>query len=258
MPLRPLGQHVGAAIFAGLVAGMLVAGVLGRIAMRVAGFLSRPELIGIETANGNRVGEITLGGTIAIALFSGLAAGVLGGALYASAEPWLRRVRPWHGLLFGFALLGGMGFTVIEPANFDFQRFGSAGLNVLMFAALFVVFGVLVAWLFERIRSTIGRGGAVPVIVEIAAWLAAALAALALAAGAAASLAEVTSLEPGRILSPRDVDGLVTAALFGTALVIPAIVRWRGLPPVIGYVAFALPLIAGTLRTLDGLRQMLG
>ena len=237
LQLRPLVQHVGAAGLAGIVAGMLVAGVLGRIAMRVAGFLSRPELIGIETSNGNRVGEITLGGTIAIAVFSGISAGLLGGMLYASAAPWLRRVR-WRGVVFGIALLGGIGFTVIEPANFDFQRFGSAGLNVLLFAALFVAFGVLVAWLFERIRDAIARGGAIGTVVEIAAWLAALFS---------------TVLVAGAFVSIGGIDDPLLLVLAAVVLLVPAVVRWRALPPVIAYLAFAAPLIFGALRTLSGM-----
>ncbi len=241
MQLRPLGQHVGAASLAGIVAGLLVAGVLGRIAMRVAGFLSRPELIGVETSNGNRVGEITLAGTITIAVFAGIGAGILGGVLYASAEPWLRRMRPWHGLVFGVALLGGIGFTVIEPANFDFQRFGNAGLNVLMFAALFVAFGVLVAWLFERIKATMARDGTAATVVEIAAWLAALLG---------------VALAAGLFLSIGGIDDPVLLVLAAVVLLVPAIVRWRGLPRIIAYLAFASPFVVGAVRTLAGMYEI--
>ncbi|MDQ2951126.1 MAG: hypothetical protein M3R54_02560 [Chloroflexota bacterium] len=240
MRFRPFARHVGAASLAGIVAGMLVAGVLGRIAMRVAGFLSRPELIGVETSNGNRVGEITLAGTIVIAVFAGISAGLLGGALYASAEPWLRRLR-WRGVVFGVALLGGIGFTVIEPANFDFRRFGSAGLNVLLFAALFVAYGVLVAWLFERIRDAIAKDGAIGTVVEIAAWLAALLSVV---------------LVAGAFVSIGGIDDPLLLVLAAVVLVVPAIVRWRALPRVIAYLAFAAPFVVGAVRTLAGMFEI--
>jgi len=136
LTVMSFGRHLGAASLAGLLSGALVAGVLGRLAMRVAGFTSRPELIGVATSNGNPVGEITFAGTLAIAIFVGVFAGMGGGVLYASAEPWLRS-RRWRGLLFGLGLLLLLGFTVITPENIDFQRFGITGLNVAMFAALF-------------------------------------------------------------------------------------------------------------------------
>ena len=168
--VRALGRHVGAASLAGIIAGVLVAGVLGRVAMRVSGFLSRPELVGVATANGNRVGEITFSGTVGLALFIGIPAGILGAVLFASAEPWLRRVRPWQGVVFGLILLLAGGFIFIDPTNFDFQRFGSAAINVAMFAALFVAFGALTAWLFDRIRPAIEGNGTSARVLEVVAF----------------------------------------------------------------------------------------
>ena len=240
--LRGLGRHLGAASLAGIVAGVLVAGVLGRIAMRVSGFMSRPELIGIETGNGNRVGDITLAGTVGLALFVGITAGIGGGVLYASAEPWLRS-RRWKGVIFGVALLAALGFTVLDPSNFDFQRFGSAPINVAMFAAMFVAFGVAIAWLFDRIRGAIDGTGPVATGLEIVAWLSA------LGAGALSALIFV---------SFGGLNSLVPAMLFAAAGLIPPVVRWRGLPRSVAYVAFALPFLVGALRTLVGLGQLLG
>jgi len=240
---RQLGRHLGAASLAGIVAGVLVAGVLGRIAMRVAGFMARPDLVGVETSNGNRVGEITLSGTLAIALFVGLPAGILGAALFASAEPWLRRSRPWHGVAFGLLLLVATGFVLFDPANFDFQRFGSAPVNVATFAALFVAFGAATAWLFERIRGAIegtaGRASA----LEMVAWLAA-------VAVAVLSVLLVTAI--GGQADPT------LLLVFAAITIVPGLVRWRGLPPAIAYAAFAIPLAFGAWRMLTGLRQMLG
>ena len=149
------GRHVGTATLAGVIAGVLVGGLLGRVVMRVAGFTAGPGLVGSFTANGNRVGDITVAGTAAIVLFVGLSSGLVGGVLYAALEPWLHRLRPWHGLAYGVALLAAFGFTVLDPANLDFRRFGSAPLNVAMFAALFLLFGVGTAFLFDRLRSLI-------------------------------------------------------------------------------------------------------
>jgi hypothetical protein len=230
-------RHLGIASLAGVISGFLVAGVLGRIAMRVAGFTARPELIGVETSNGNRVGEITIAGTLALALFVGVVAGIVGGVLYASAEPWLRS-RPWKGPIFGAALLLGFGFTVITPNNFDFERFGSGPLNVLMFALLFVAFGASTAYLFDVIRRAIDGTGALSIGLGIVAWLAA------VGAVAMAALA---------IFSIGGLDDPLPALLIVVAVLIPPLVRWRGLPRSVGYAGFALPVVAGGLRTLAGL-----
>jgi len=240
---RALGRHVGAAALAGILAGLIVAGGLGRIAMRVAGFLSRPELIGTDTSNGNRVGEITFSGTLALALFTGIAAGIAGAALYASAEPWLRRFRPWNGVAFGVGLLLALGSFVIDPSNVDFRRFGSSGLNVAMFAGLFIAFGALVAWLFDRIRRTIDGSGMGARGLEVIALIAA---------------AGVAALSTAFFASAGGLSDVTPLLVFLAIAILPAIVRWRGLPPVIAYAVFALAILAGALRTLSGIAQVVG
>lgn len=240
--LLGLGRHLGAATLASIVAGILVSGVLGRIAMRVAGFNSRPELIGTLTSNGNRVGEITAAGTLALALFVGIAAGIGGGVIYASVEPWLRS-RPWRGVRFGVALFGALGFTVLDPNNIDFRRFGQAPLNVAMFAALFVAFGAMVAWLFDRIRRALAGTGPV------------ATAGAGMAGLAGLGAVAVTAFA---FVSVGGSGDLAAAALFAVAVVVPPIVRWRGLPRPIGYAAFGVPMLVGAFRTAGGLAELLG
>jgi len=229
------------ATLSGAIAGVVVGGVLGRVVMRISGFTAGPGLVGVTTENGNRVGDITFGGTLALVVFTGLASGVVGGIVYAVVEPWLRRVRPWHGLAYGVALLLAFGSAVLDPSNFDFTRFGVPALNVAMFAALFVIFGLAIAWLFDALGVLrIGTGKAARV-VDILAWLALvpAVAVVVLFVGG------VAGLDP------------LLAILIVAALLVPAIVRWRGLPPVIGHAILIGVVLLGAARTLGGLPQLL-
>jgi len=240
--LTGVARHVGTATLAGVISGIFVGGLLGRVVMRIAGFAAGPGLVGSFTANGNRVGDITVAGTAAIVLFVGLSSGLIGGVLYAVIEPWLRRLRPWHGLAYGTALLGAFGFTVLDPSNLDFRRFGSAPLNVAMFAGLFLLFGVTTALLFDRVRSLID-GATRP------ARVAKALAFMALIPGAFATVLLLTSVtglaEP---LFPIVVAvGLLTAT----------VVRWRGLPDPIGYAALGATMLLGAARTIATLPEIL-
>ena len=239
--LRSAGRHLGAASLAGIIAGVLVGGLLGRIVMRVAGATSRPELAGSLTSNGNRLGDITFTGTLALILFVGVIAGIGGGVLFASAEPWLRP-RRWKGLTFGAALLVALGFSVIDPANIDFERFGITPLNVVLFAALFIAFGLAIAWLFDRIRRAIDGPGPFATALTIICWLSA------LAAGAIGTL---SFLSFGGLGEP------LPALLFAVVVIVPPVVLWRHLPRRIAYAAFAVPVVVGGLRTVDGLRQLL-
>lgn len=238
--LLGVARHLAIASLSGVISGFLVAGLLGRLAMRVAGFMSRPELIGVETANGNRVGEITFSGTIALAVFIGVGFGAVGAVLYAVAEPWLRR-RRFKGLLFGGALLLALGFTAIQASNFDFERFGLAPLNVAMFAVLFIAFGASIAFLFDVIRGIAGRGGALSRAVEIVAWLAALV---------------VVLLFVLQIFAAGGFDDLSGIIPIAVAVIVPPIVLWRALPRYVGYAAFALPVVVGGIRTLTGVLQL--
>jgi hypothetical protein len=72
---------------AGLVAGIVVGGLGGRLVMRVAALL-HPDAVGALTENGNRIGDITLGGSVALVLF-GLIACAMAGAVWVVVSPWI-------------------------------------------------------------------------------------------------------------------------------------------------------------------------
>ncbi len=66
---------VAVSLWAGIVAGLLVPGLGGRLLMRITAATSPPEAQGRLTEAGEVVGEITLGGTVGFVLFVGWSAG---------------------------------------------------------------------------------------------------------------------------------------------------------------------------------------
>src|SRR4029079_5591713 len=72
---------------AGAIVGIVGAAIGGGVAMRLAALIV-PSATGAFTENGNRIGEITLAGTVAL-LLVGLAAGVIGGAIWVAVSPWI-------------------------------------------------------------------------------------------------------------------------------------------------------------------------
>ena len=137
---------------AGLLAGAVALGLGLRLAMRIAGFLTEPARRGALTEAGNRVGEITVGGTISL-LVVGAVLGSLGGIVYMIVRPWL----PWagwrRGLLFGVMLFAVGGQELFEHGqNPDYRRFGIAGLNVCLFGLLPILFGSIVGPLADRME----------------------------------------------------------------------------------------------------------
>jgi hypothetical protein len=241
-PWFGVARHIGSATLAGVIAGVVVGGVVGRVAMRISGFMAGPNMVGVHTANGNRVGDITIDGTFAMVVFAGVIPGVAGGVFYAAVEPWVRRLRPWHGLVYGVGLLATLGFTVLDPSNFDFARFGSLPVNIAMFAAMFVTFGVMTAWLFDVVSRYRNGTGSMARATDVLAWLA-----------VVPAVAAVLSFLGG----VAGVPTIVAIAMVG-ALLVPALVRWRGLPQPIGYACFAAVLLLGTLRTFDSLQLFRG
>ena len=149
-PLGRLVRAMGIGVLAGLVAGFLAGGVGSRLAMRVSAIAAGPGQRGVLTETGNRVGEITLDGTLFLLLFGGVFAGFFGGLVYIAVRPWLPRSGRWRGPAFGALLLAVFGSVIIEGENFDFSRFGPPLLNIGLFASLFILFGLAAAPLADR------------------------------------------------------------------------------------------------------------
>lgn len=144
-----LARHVTVAGVAGLVTGVLVGGLGGRVFMRIAG-AANPATRGRTTEAGFIVGRITLDGTLGLVIFVGLFVGAVGAVLYVIFRPWLHRAGKWRGAAFGVVLFGIGSATsdVLNPDNIDFQILGNPLLLVAMIFGLFVAFGILLDWLF--------------------------------------------------------------------------------------------------------------
>lgn len=108
---------------AGLIVGVLLAGVGGRLVMRLAALIV-PEAIGGVTENGNVIGVITVGGTFAIVLAIGLLFGAVAGSLWVTISPWLpASLRTRAVLAIPIAIgLGTLG--LIDDRNPDFAILG--------------------------------------------------------------------------------------------------------------------------------------
>jgi hypothetical protein len=148
-------RAAGIGVLAGSAAGLLAGGVGGRGAMKVVALVAGPDARGRFTDNGNQIGAFTTE-TIFFLIF-GAFLGAIGGLLYMALRGWLPERTLWSGLAFGAILLATMGTATLDARNFDFRRFGNPALNVGLFAALFLLFGLLVAPLAARAERLIPR-----------------------------------------------------------------------------------------------------
>jgi hypothetical protein len=147
------------AVFSGLGAGILMAGAGGRLAMRLLAVTAGDTAQGRTTEADEIVGRITTDGTIGFVIFTGLFFGLATGVVYLLVRRWLPGGR-LGGLAFGTLLLLGAA-TRIDPLraeNPDFDIVGPGWLAVVVFGALVLLHGMLVAALagrYSRVLSPI-------------------------------------------------------------------------------------------------------
>ncbi len=122
--------------------------------MRVVALLASDVDQGRLTEAEASVGDITVGGTIFLVLLGG-ATGAIGGLLYLAVHRHLAWAGRWRGVAFGALLLAIFGSALVKGSNPDFDGFGIPVVNVVMFAALFVCFGILIAPVFDNLQRAV-------------------------------------------------------------------------------------------------------
>jgi hypothetical protein len=129
---------------AGVIAGVLVVGVGGRLFMRVAAAID-PSALGAITSNGNSIGVITLGGTVGFALFFGMLGGASVGVHWVVVAPWI----PWTGAARALAngvIAAALGSIFVVRSNErDFQLLEPEAAILAMLIGLVAILGVAVA-----------------------------------------------------------------------------------------------------------------
>lgn len=138
-----LVRHVAVVGLAGIGTGVLVGGLGGRVAMRISAIVAPDYVTGAFTEGGNRVGDITIGGTLALVIFVGILGGALGAVVYLIVEPWLSRAGRWRDAAFVIVVIAVGAPGTLTADNSDFFILRHQEINVAMFLGLFVVFGLL-------------------------------------------------------------------------------------------------------------------
>jgi hypothetical protein len=108
---------------AGIIVGLLVAGLGGRVVMRLATILHE-DTVGLTTENGAVIGDITLNGTLALMTFGGLGMGLVAGTIWVIVNPWMPGRGLARALLTSFAAIA-LGIPgLVERTNPDFLLLG--------------------------------------------------------------------------------------------------------------------------------------
>jgi hypothetical protein len=141
---------------AGAIAGIVVAGLGGRLVMRIAAALN-PDATGLLTENGERIGAVTADGTLALLLFGGLFSGLVAGIVWVVVAPWL----PWTGrarlVAAAAAAVALGGPLLIRSENRDFRILESDGPILAMLLGLVALLGLGIGWLGGRLDRSLPR-----------------------------------------------------------------------------------------------------
>lgn len=157
-PARVAGvlRDIGRAGIAGLLMGVLVGGLGGRLVMMVVALLN-PEAFGRRTENGELIGTFSINGTLALILFGGLAAGMVAAVVWVVIAPWV----PWSGprrWLVAMPIALALGaFLLVESTNRDFVIVGPSWLVLVLLLGLVAIAGFVMAWLDERLERRLPR-----------------------------------------------------------------------------------------------------
>ena len=125
--------------------------------MRIAAIEAPDRATGRLTENGNRIGDVTVSGTIELIVFVGLFSGLFGAAAYLISEPWLTWAGRLRGVAFGVLLLAAASGVALNPDNIDFVLVSNQRLVVAMFSGMFVLYGVLLVALSGLLELLIPR-----------------------------------------------------------------------------------------------------
>ena len=139
------------ALVSGIVAGVVMIGAGGRLAMRLLAITAGETAQGRITEADEVVGRITQDGTIGFILFNGILGGLVFGFLYMVIRRWLPQGR-WGGIAYGSLLLiiGGTRIDPLRAENPDFDIVGPGWLALAIFVALGLAYGMLVSALAGR------------------------------------------------------------------------------------------------------------
>ena len=150
--LRTLAGIIGAAA----IAGVLVAGLGGRLLMRVLAATSGNGAQGRLTDADEVVGEITFDGSLGFVIFIGLVAPVVVSLVYLLLRRFVPSAAILAGLVFGVLLLGTVGIDdPLAADNVDFEILSPLWLAVASVAGVALLFGMTFAALAARFDARI-------------------------------------------------------------------------------------------------------
>ena len=126
--------------FTGILVGIFVAGLGGRLVMRLATILHE-DTVGLTTENGELIGRISFNGTMALITFGGLGMGLLAGMIWVIVSPWIPGRGMTRALVTALAAIALGTPPLIQRFNPDFFILDHDPVVVAMLVALVALVG---------------------------------------------------------------------------------------------------------------------
>ena len=241
----------------GLIVGVIVLGPGGRIVMRLAAMLDSAA-VGRHTENGNRVGDITIEGTVVLLIFGGLLIGAASSVIWVAIQEWIPGRRFVRAALAAAIAVALTGFQLVRPENDDFRILAPLVPILVLLLGLVAVagfcFAVVDGWLDRRLPKASGRP--TPAVVAYALMILAGLPFLILMVR--------IFLEPGFAVRDAPVGSGVAVLIVGLVTVaawLTRIATGQHEPPRalrrIGRGTLAVAVVAGTWHLADQVAQVL-
>lgn len=141
-------RTLAAGVSSGFVAGLLIGGVGGRIAMFILRLTSDASVLGVESDDGFIIGRFS--SATVFLLLAAAFLGSLGGVFYLVFRDWLP-TRARVPLMAGyFALVGGNVFIAGKEGGTDFTLLAPLPLAIALFIAIPTLYGVAMSLMAER------------------------------------------------------------------------------------------------------------
>ncbi|MGI9551192.1 MAG: hypothetical protein ACR2MT_08340 [Aurantibacter sp.] len=130
-------KRISTGLISGLVAGMLIIGMGGRLAMRIIALL------------GGQQGGFSWGGTLDVVAF-GLITGAISGVIYGMIEKYGFSTKLLNGGLYGILLFVALLVLPIEGKGAA-KAFPDLQLSIyLIFGVTLIVYGIILAYAYKR------------------------------------------------------------------------------------------------------------
>jgi hypothetical protein len=249
-------RDISRSALAGLIVGVVVLGLGGRIVMRLAALVD-PSSVGRRTENGNLIGDITLEGTAVLIIFGGMLVGAAASVVWIAIQEWIPGRPSARAVLAMPIAVALTGFQLVRPENHDFRILGPVGPILVLLLALVAIagfaFAVVDRWLDERLPQP-SRGLTPSVVVYTVMIL----------AGLPFFILTVRIyLEPGFAVRNAPVGSGLAILAVGLVTVAAWMVRiatGRRVPPrplrILGGGALAVAIATGALLLTDQIAQV--